>query len=167
MPGFASGTFPCEDGYIEMAGGGALFPRTVKMLGEPEFLKDPKWTAPGASLDPDLKKEFDTFFLGWLLERTRREVWEEGQKARVLCGPLYNSQDLLSDPHFKGRDFWTEIEHPFTGLIKYPGAPFRMYETPRQMRRPAPQLGEHNEEVYGHLGYTKDDLVRLRERGVI
>ncbi|MFQ5873166.1 MAG: CaiB/BaiF CoA transferase family protein [Dehalococcoidia bacterium] len=165
--GFASGTFPCKDGYVEIAGGGPLFPRVIKMLGEPEFLQDPKWTAPGASADPQLREEFDPFFLSWLLERTKRQVWEAGQKARVLCGPLYTTEDLLSDPHFSARDFWTEVEHPFTGAIRYPGAPFRMSETPRQARRPAPLLGEHNEEVYGHIGYSRDDLVRLRERGVI
>ena len=164
---FASGTLPCKDGYIDLISGEGMLPRVIKMLGEPEFLKDPKWTAEDAETDPELIDEFNAFFIGWLQERTKREVWEEGQKARVLCGPLYNIEELLSDPHFNLRDFWTEIEHSFTGPIKYPGVPFRMFETPRQMRRPAPLLGEHNEEVYGQLGYTKEDLVRLGERGVI
>ena len=167
LSGFASGTFPCKDGYVEIAGGGPLFPRVIKMLEEPKFLQDPKWIAPGAGSDPELKEQFDGFFLSWLMERTKREVWEAGQKARVLCGPLYTTEDLLSDPQFSGRDFWTEIDHSFTGPVKYPGAAFRMSETPRRMRRPAPLLGEHNEEVYGHIGYSKDDLVRLRERNVI
>ena len=163
----ASGTFPCQDGYVEIAGGGPLFPRVIKMLGAPAFLDDPKWLEPGAGSNPEMVEEFDAFFLPWLLERTMQQVWEEGQKARVLCGPLYNTADLLKDPHFTGRDFWSGIEHPFTGSIDYPGPPFRMSETPRQIRRSAPLLGEHNEEVYGHIGYSKDDLVRLRERDVI
>ncbi|MFQ5933032.1 MAG: CaiB/BaiF CoA transferase family protein [Dehalococcoidia bacterium] len=166
-PGFAAGTFPCKDGYIEIAGGLIFFPRVIDMLGEPEFLKDPKWLEPGADRDPELVEEFDAFFLSWLMERTKREVWEAGQKARVLCGPLYTTADMLTDPHLSLRDFWQEVEHPFTSSVAYPGAPFHMFETPRQMRRPAPELGEHNEEAYGHIGYSKDDLVRLRERGVI
>ena len=164
---FASGTLPCADGYIEMAGGGHLFPRVIKMLGNPEFLQDPKWLEPGAGADPDLNEEFNEFFIPWLMERTKREVWEEGQKARVLCGPLYSMSDLLEDPQFVGRGFWPKLDHPHTGPVSYPGAPTRMAETPRQMRRPAPELGQHIEEVYGHIGYSRDDLTRLRERGVI
>ena len=168
MPlGIASGTFPCKDGYIEIAGGGPLFARIIKMLGEPEFLQDPQWRDPALDRNPELVEEFNAYFIGWLMDRTKEEIWEAGQKARVLCGPLYTTADLLKDAHFTGRGFWDELEHPFTGPVSYPGAPFRMSETPRQVRRPAPQLGEHNEQVYGHIGYSKDDLVRLRERGVI
>ena len=106
-PAFASGTLPCKDGYIEMAGGGHLFPRVVKMLGNPEFLQDPKWLEPGAGANPELQEELNEFFIPWLMERTKREIWEEGQKARVLCGPLYSMTDLLHDPQFTGRAFWT------------------------------------------------------------
>ena len=165
--GFASGTFPCKDGYIEFLGDEGYFPRVIKMLGEPEFLKDPKWAEPEAALDPDLREEFAPFFLSWMMSHTKREILEIGQKARVLCGPLYDTSELLTDPHFRAREFWMEMEHPAIGVITYTGAPFKMSETPRQMRRSAPLLGEHNEEVYGHLGYSKEDLVRLREREVI
>lgn len=163
----ASGTLPCKDGYIEIAGGAHLFPRIIKMLGEPDFLKDPKWLRPDAGSDPAMVEEFEAFFLNWLLERTKKEVWQEGQKARVLCGPLYDVKDLLDDTYFNGRDFWTDLEHSATGQIKYPGPPIRMYETPQQTRRTSPKLGQHIEEVYGHIGYSKDDLAKLRERGVI
>ena len=165
--GFASGTFPCKDGYIEFLGDEGYFPRAIKLLGEPEFLKDPKWADPEAALDPELREEFVPFFMSWLMSHTKREIFEMGQKARVLCGALYDTSELLTDPHFRAREFWMEMEHPITGPITYTGAPVRMSETPRQMRRPAPLLGEHNEEVYGHLGYSKEDLVRLRERQVI
>ena len=59
-----------------------------------------------------------------------------------------------------------EVEHPEMDWLTCPGAPALMSETPWQTGR-APLLGEHNEEVYSKLGYTKDDLVKLRERGVI
>ena len=50
--------------------------------------------------------------------------------------------------------------------VTYPGAPAKLSETPWQAGR-APLLGEHNEEIYGRLGHTKEELVRLREEGVI
>ena len=56
---------------------------------------------------------------------------------------------------------------PFTGKLSYSGAPFRSEAMPWVVRRPAPLLGQHNEEVYGAVGYTREDLTKLRERGVI
>ncbi|GAI97702.1 unnamed protein product, partial [marine sediment metagenome] len=65
------------------------------------------------------------------------------------------------------REFFIEISHPVAGNLLYPGAPFRMSETPWQTGR-APLLGEHNEEIYcQRLGYSREDLVKLREGGVI
>jgi len=59
------------------------------------------------------------------------------------------------------------VEHPATGKVRYPGAQFKMGELPYKLKR-APLLGEHNAEVYcNRLGYSKSDLVKLREQGII
>ena len=81
--------------------------------------------------------------------------------------PILTSEGLLHDPQYQARDYWVEIEHPVGGRLKYPGATFKAFDMPWKIRRPAPLLGEHNQEVYGSLGYTGEDLVRLREMGVI
>ena len=61
-----------------------------------------------------------------------------------------------------------EVDHPEAGPIRYPGAPFKMGETPWQIRRPAPLLGQDNEEILvGILDYSKKDLLRLEQDGVI
>ena len=83
------------------------------------------------------------------------------------CAPVTSPAELLDDPHFREREFWVKVDHPEAGKLTYPGAPFRMSATPWQMER-APLLGEHNEEIYCHrLGYTREDLVKLRGSGVI
>ena len=94
-------------------------------------------------------------------------IIEAVQAAGVLCGPINTTEDLINDVHWTARGFWAEIDHPVTGKLNYPGAPFKMMETPWRVGRPAPLLGQHNEEVYGELGYSKEDLVRLKEGGVI
>jgi crotonobetainyl-CoA:carnitine CoA-transferase CaiB-like acyl-CoA transferase len=165
--GLASGVYPCADGYVEIAGGGPNWDRTVRMLGSPEFLDDPKWTAPGAGIDPELKAEFDGFFYGWLLQRTKREVWAAGQEVHVLCSPLYTTADLVSDEHFRSRGFWQEIEREFIGRQTFPGRPFLMSESPWKLRRPAPTLGQHTVEILTSLGYDGDDILELRQIGVI
>jgi crotonobetainyl-CoA:carnitine CoA-transferase CaiB-like acyl-CoA transferase len=100
------------------------------------------------------------------MEHTKREILTRGQEAGVMCGMVNTTEGLVNDPHWRAREFWIEMEHPVAGKLTYTGAPFRA-ETPWQLRRPAPLLGQHNEEVYGALGYSREDLVKLREEGVI
>ncbi|HEX78197.1 MAG TPA: CoA transferase [Dehalococcoidia bacterium] len=165
--GYPYGAHPTADGYVEIFGGRAYWSRIVKMLGEPEILKDPKWLEPTAQANPALKEEFEALFLAWSMERTKRQVMEEGQAARAPVGAILTIDEVINDPHFNERGLFIEVDHPVVGKLKYPGRPFIMSETPFQARRPAPLLGQHNEEVYGELGYTGEEIARLREWGVI
>ena len=82
--------------------------------------------------------------------------------------PAYNSEDVLNDHHLAARKYFQEIDHPVIGKAKYPGAPYRLSETPWQCKSPAPLLGQHNEEIYmNRLGYTRQELVVLSQSGVI
>jgi len=164
---FASGVFPCKDGYIDIMGGNIFFPKMVQMLGMPELLEHPRFSNFIEQAKPEVAEEFLTILLPWLQERTKREIWEEAQNVQMLSAPIYTPEDLLKDTHYNERGFWVEIDHPAAGRVNYPGAPFKMMETPWQIRRPAPLLGQHNEEVLGKLGYTEEDLAKLRQQGVI
>jgi crotonobetainyl-CoA:carnitine CoA-transferase CaiB-like acyl-CoA transferase len=162
----------CKDGYLYIVGAGAtagslFFPALARMLGlTPEQIEE--WGKPGVLNDPVKQGEFDERILvPWLLEHTMREIVEKAQATGVMATPYNTPGDLLEDPHFKERDYWEEIEHPAAGRLTYPGAPIRMRVGGWEMRRPAPLLGQHNEEVYGNLGYSKGDLVQLRQAGVI
>ncbi|MCH8309728.1 MAG: CoA transferase [Chloroflexi bacterium] len=165
--GYPGGFYPCKDGYVEITGGRTYFPRIVKMLGEPEFLKDPKWYQHDAQRNEDLKAEFEEFFYPWILDRTKQEVWLAAQEARVLSGPLNTIEDLQNDSTFIDRGAFAEIEHPQAGTLRYPGRPFIMEKTPWSIRRPAPLLGQHNREILTGFGYTDDEIVSLRQQGVI
>ena len=79
---------------------------------------------------------------------------------------MNNVKELLEDEHLKTRKFWTQIDHPKAGTLPYAAAPYRLSETPAHPDR-APFLGEHNDVVYGELGYGKEDLVKMRAAGVI
>jgi benzylsuccinate CoA-transferase BbsE subunit len=165
--GFPNGVYPCADGYIEITGGGVRFPGTVKMLGSPEELTGPEWLAPGAGMQPDLVERFDAVFYPWLMSHTKREVWAEGQKNHVLCAPLFTMEDLFNDPAFHERGFLIDVEHPRVGHVTMPGRPFVMSESPWALRRPAPLLGQHTDEVLREIGYTQARIDALREAGVV
>ena len=164
--GYPSGVYLCDDGYLQVDGI-VHFSRVVKMLGEPEGLKDPKWYTPEAQSDENLKAEFDEYFIPWCLERTKAEAWHTAQKARVLSGTINTIEEIVNDAYFQERNAFAEIDHSEAGRLTYPGRPFNMSKSPWSVRRPAPLLGQHTEEVLAQLGYTKFDIARFREQHVL
>ena len=71
----------------------------------------------------------------------------EAQSHGLLSGVINTPEDILTDPVFRERGVWEEIEHPVAGTFEYPGRPLVMGETPRATPRRAPLLGEHTAEV--------------------
>jgi crotonobetainyl-CoA:carnitine CoA-transferase CaiB-like acyl-CoA transferase len=162
------GIYPCQDGYISIHVANEWWPRLARMLERPDLLTDPKFATPAARLDVEHQAEFDALFYPWLLERTKQEIMERAQAARVLATAVNTPEDVLKDSHFQARGFFVEVPHPDAGRVTQPGAPFGMAVTPWRIRRCAPRLGEHNEEIYGGLlGLSQEELIVLREQGVI
>ncbi len=158
--------YPCKDGYVALSASTRPQQELLNVLiGKPELTEDPRFqTVQERLANAD---EFDAIVMPWFKERTKDELFHACSEFRVPCAPVTGPEDLLNDRHFKEREFWVEVDHPQTGKLTYPGAPFKMSETPWQVSR-APLLGEHNEEIYcQRLGYTKEDLVRLRQSEVI
>ena len=164
---YPNGIYPCEDGYFALAGSRVYFPRSVRMLGSPQELEDPKWHTRGAQTDPYLKEEFEELFLPWILSQSKQHAWAVAQQQRVLSGPLNTMEDLSDEPFFNQRGVFDQIDHPVAGLLKQPGRPFLMSESPWELPSPAPTLGQHNHEILADLGYSNPDIVRLRQMGVI
>ncbi|MDO8673460.1 MAG: CoA transferase [Dehalococcoidia bacterium] len=166
--GYPNGVYMCADGYIQIGHSAPeFFPRVLKMLGNPEELGDPAMALPAGQMDDDLRGIFDAYFIPWCLERTKQEIFLKAQAVGLPAGPINTMEDIAKDAHFEAREFFVDVEHPVMGELKMPAAPFRMTASPWKVRRPAPLLGQHNEEILGDLGFTKEDLVRLRETGVI
>ena len=163
----AAGVLPCLDGYVLLiAGGERFFRRLLRAIGHPELAQDPRFATPAARAEH--RDDFDAIFLPWILERTRREIFQQLQAYSVMCAPIMTVDEAFTDPQEVARDFFVEIDHPAAGRLLYPGAPFIMDETPWSVRRPAPLLGEHNEQVLcGELGLSKQELLALASQGII
>jgi crotonobetainyl-CoA:carnitine CoA-transferase CaiB-like acyl-CoA transferase len=82
--------------------------------------------------------------------------------------PVNSPGDVINDPQLSSRNFWEEIVHDELGqTITYPGAPCKLSEMPGQIKRRAPLIGEHNQQVYAELGFSEQLLVQLKEANVI
>jgi crotonobetainyl-CoA:carnitine CoA-transferase CaiB-like acyl-CoA transferase len=165
--GFPNGVYPCADGFIEISGGGVRFPGTVRMLGSPPELTGPEWVRGSLVPTAEMKETFDAIFYPWLFAHTKTEIWEAAQREHVLCAPLYTMEDLFNDPVFRERGFFIEVERPYLGRFTLPGRPFIMSETPWTLRRPAPLLGQHTDEVLREIGYSDARINDLHTAGVV
>ena len=108
------------------------------MLGHPEWLADESWLVPGALLQPEITAEFEGHLYAWLMEHTKEQIWAKARVAKVLCGPLFSTDELANDRHFHDRGFWTQATHAELGTVQIPGRPFILNASPWALRRSAP-----------------------------
>ncbi|MCH7553629.1 MAG: CoA transferase [Chloroflexi bacterium] len=143
----ATHTRPCKDGYVNVLVTAMMLERVYDLIGKPELKRDPRFQDPASALRPENREDLEAMLLEWLMERTKAEIWALGQKAHVMTGPVYTVAELLEDPHFRQRGYWEIIDHSEAGQWTYPGLPFQTFGAQAIPRRPAPTLGEHDDEV--------------------
>ena len=105
----------------------------------------------------------------FFLKHTKAELAEEAQRRRIILFPVHTARDLLEHPQLLARSFFQALEHPeLDETLCYPGAPYQLSQTPWQLRRRAPLIGEHNEAIYGgELGLSRAELAVLMAAGAI
>ncbi|MBI3328577.1 MAG: CoA transferase [Nitrospinae bacterium] len=158
--------YPCKDGYVGIAA--QTHPQweaLCLLVDQPELLVDPRFTT--GSQRAEHADVLDSLLLPWFLARTRHEVMQACQSRRIPVGLNCSIPEVLEDPQLAASAFFTAVEHPATGSAQYPGQAFSLEQT-ACVRRRAPFLGEHNEEIYeGWLGLSRGECARLRAQGVI
>jgi len=155
---------PCKDGWISLTPGLGGAPNIAILIGKPELQDDPLFAKPSARMDNPEK--FDALILPWLEKRDKWKIAKEAQELRLAFTPVLSPGELLEDEQIQARKFFANAKHPVMGEVTYPGAAAKLSETPWQEGR-APLLGEHNGEIYGSLGYSKEELIKLGTEGVI
>jgi crotonobetainyl-CoA:carnitine CoA-transferase CaiB-like acyl-CoA transferase len=110
----------------------------------------------------------DPLITEFTMKYTRAEITQLLQAKGLPCTPVNTPADFAEDVHIKERDFITEFEHPAIGRHRDLGVPFKLSEMANQQQRPAPLLGQHNEEIYcDELGHPLTELARFKDEGTI
>jgi crotonobetainyl-CoA:carnitine CoA-transferase CaiB-like acyl-CoA transferase len=158
--------FRTADGWINLGGGSPTFwPRICTVLGVAELVDDPRFTTPTLrvrnrkALEALLEARFATAPTSVWLERL--------EAAGVPVGPILTYDQVFADPHVRHRRMAVEVEHPRAGRTRVLGVPVKLSGTPGAVRRPAPTLGQHTDEVLRELGYDETALRDLRARKVV
>jgi crotonobetainyl-CoA:carnitine CoA-transferase CaiB-like acyl-CoA transferase len=147
--------------------GDAEWSRLRGVLGDPEWAGDPALaTAEGRRAAWGL---LDKGLGEWFAVRSSAAALAALRAGGVPAEPVVPAYAVDDDEQMRARGFWEAVDHPVVGRVTYPGWPMRMSQVQASWyRRPAPLLGQHNDEVLGaELGLTDDHLARLRAAGVI
>lgn len=162
---FAS--FKTADGQVNVcAGNEDLWRRFCEVIGMEEYVSDPRFAdnksrvANFGELAPLINAQME--------QRSTAEWTAVLDSVKVPCGPIMNMEQVVWDPHVQARNMVVELAHPIVGSLLVPGVPIKFSESPAGIRCAAPELGEHNKDVFsGLLGLSEAEIDKLKENGTI
>jgi CoA:oxalate CoA-transferase len=106
-------------------------------------------------------EEVDGLVQAWCQQKTVEEVLAILKEFGVPCSPLPTFEQVANDPHLKSREMIVEVEQPVSGKVKLSGSVYKMSRTPGNRKMRVPEVGEHNEEIYG--GLLEIDAVEMKK----
>jgi crotonobetainyl-CoA:carnitine CoA-transferase CaiB-like acyl-CoA transferase len=168
LPGIApSNLYPCKDGsYVLIAGNAdSLYRRLMSAIGREDLRDDPalaKNDGRAAQME-----RIDEAIAAWTLKRTQSEVLQAMEQAEVPAGRIYSAADIAADPHYAARGMLLDSVAGDGEPLRQPGVVPKLSATPGAIRRAAPKLGEHTDEVLREAGYAQAEIEALRAKGIV
>lgn len=156
-----------DDGWVLLQiAGQPMFQRWCGLIGREDLFDDPRFA------DDDLRWSngdvLNDLMAQWCADKTKAEVLGLLEAAKLPAAPMYSTQEVLEDPHVAAMGYLRRMAFPGAPHdVPIIETPFRMSATPGVIRRRAPQLGEHTDEVLKEVGYSAADIFRLRELEII
>jgi crotonobetainyl-CoA:carnitine CoA-transferase CaiB-like acyl-CoA transferase len=167
--------FLCKDGkYVNAGILNRLSPAQLRVLAEwmggyglADDLSDEKYNDPAVIAEnrSHIYQQTSNFFVNI----TRDEAYHGGQKRGFNMGAIRAPDEVMQDPHLEDRGFWAEVEYPEIGkTFRHPGPAGIFNDSPWQISRRAPLIGEHNEEILcGEMNLSRVELAILAEGGTV
>ncbi len=158
--------YPTKDGMIQVVMMNPdQYERFCRALGDDALAGDPRFATNDARLAN--YDEFRTRVERALATGTAADWQERFERAQIAAGPVYEFDEVFTDPQIKHLGLIAEVEQPGYGTARMLGFPVRASATPAAIRRPAPLLGEHTAEILGEIGITAQEIDRLVAVGAV
>jgi crotonobetainyl-CoA:carnitine CoA-transferase CaiB-like acyl-CoA transferase len=161
------GAYPTRDGgWIGLSGSSqSVALRLLALIGGDELAGDPRFATNAARLEN--VKELDQLIAAWTSARTLDEALEALRRHEVAAAPVLDIAGIMADPQYAARGAIVRVPDEQLGEVAM-AAPRPVFSaTPGRIRHAGLPLGAANDEVYGALGLTADDLAALRAEGVV
>ena len=163
---------PCKDGYLSMiALRGSEWKRFLEVVGDG---KVPEWYASDDRFKDRLKAGLeyadvlDDLLAPWLMSHTREEIFARCREKHVPFTPVRNIDEVVNCAHLNKRKYFEAIRCQDAETFKCPGAPVRFSQSAWNLETAAPNLAQHNSEVYGaQLQYSEAELAQLHKTNII
>jgi crotonobetainyl-CoA:carnitine CoA-transferase CaiB-like acyl-CoA transferase len=162
--GGAWGAYPTSDGAIVLGGiAGPRFQKLCDVIGDPalfqEYGDDRARLAHTQEIVGRLRARFAT--------RSKHEWVALLEAAGIPTAPVQTYTEVLADPEARQNGYITELPHPHYGTVTVVGSAIMYDREPTELPGPPPELGDHTEVYLEELGYSWDEIARMREAEVI
>ena len=164
---YPTDTFETKDGMMVIgAANDKLWVKLCEVMGRPELASDERYDKNPKRVERYM--ELRPVIQEWTRSYTTKEVVELLLENGVPASPINNLAQVVEDPHAQAREMVVHVQHPAAGDTVLNGSQFKMSETDPQIERPAPLLGQHNEEVYRELlGLSAGQIDELAKQGIV
>ncbi|ROZ78070.1 CaiB/BaiF CoA-transferase family protein [Ramlibacter sp. WS9] len=137
----------------------------TKALDKPEWLADARFATPKAR-DSHVNERL--LMTQEVLKTRTTGEWMECLEAHdVPCAPALTRSEVIRHPQVLASETIVEVDHPAAGRLRQARSPARFERTPSELRRGAPLLGQHNDEILAELGYSESMRNELRSARII
>ena len=163
-----SNVYPTKDDSIILiaANQDTVFGRLAEAMGQPELTKDKRYATHAAR--GVHQEELDELVAAWTRTVDADEIEMIMAESGVPAGKIYRAPDMLEDAQFKARQAIITVMHPKFGELRMQNVAPKLSATPGKVRTPAPELGQHNEEIYGQLlNLSTKRIAKLKSEGII
>lgn len=151
----------CKDGsYVGLSGSiQKMAERLFRAIGRPDLVDDPRFKTNASRLKN--VEELDAIIGEFIIQRTQAENVKFFEAAEVTIGPIYDTAQLMQDPHVIERELIADYPDAEMGQLPMHHVVPRMFGTPGTIRTPAPELGEHNLELLTEIGTSETEIAAL------
>ena len=151
--------YKCSDGYYVSLSGSVqkMAERLFRAIGRPELVDDPRFRTNADRLRN--VEELDAIIGTFIADRTQAENVAFFEAAEVTIGPIYDTSQIVEDPHVIARELVADYPDADMGQMPLHHVVPRLSGTPGSIRTPAPGLGEHNRTILAEAGFSEQDFV--------
>ena len=158
--------YPTSDGHINVAASGTkMWQRVCEAIGRPDLFEHADYKT--AEARAKNRKTLNEQLAQGFRKKTSAEWVEIMNKAGVPSGPIYRMDQVFADPQVKHVQAAAEVQSRKLGKLRLINQPVKLSRTPAKLVTASPERGEHNEEVLSEIGFSSEDVKKLKNEGII